>query len=95
MIVERPRQRLVRVERLRLGVALALVSLSDLFLGVDSCMLHMADLCRVPGVGLFGPDSSEGARKCRGGLSFRGASSRHGPREHEPYIFYGSPARAR
>jgi hypothetical protein len=41
-----------------LDVALALVSLSDLFLGVDSCMLHMADICRVPGVGLFGPDPS-------------------------------------
>ena len=41
---------------LPLDVALALVSQSHLFLGVDSCMLHMADLCRVPGVGLFGPD---------------------------------------
>jgi hypothetical protein len=47
--------RLISVRSLPLDVALALVSLSDLFLGVDSCMLHMADLCRVPGVGLFGP----------------------------------------
>lgn len=23
----------------------------DPFLGIDNCMLHMADLCRVPGVG--------------------------------------------
>ena len=28
---------------------------ADLFLGVDSCFLHAADLFRVPGVGLFGP----------------------------------------
>jgi ADP-heptose:LPS heptosyltransferase len=33
----------------------ALVAKSDLFLGVDSCMLHVADFCRVPSVGLFGP----------------------------------------
>ena len=34
-----------------------LVGECDLFLGVDSCMLHAADLYRVPGVGLFGPTS--------------------------------------
>ncbi|WP_189636728.1 glycosyltransferase family 9 protein [Rhizobium phaseoli] len=33
----------------------ALVAKSDLFLGVDSCMLHVADIFRVPSVGLFGP----------------------------------------
>jgi hypothetical protein len=33
----------------------ALVAHADLFLGVDSCMLHAADFYRVPGVGLFGP----------------------------------------
>lgn len=38
-----------------LATAFALVGESDLFLGVDSCMLHAADLFRVPGVGLFGP----------------------------------------
>lgn len=43
---------------LPLDAALALVAQADLFLGVDSCMLHMADLCRVPGVGLFGPADS-------------------------------------
>jgi len=37
--------------------AMALVGEADLFLGVDSCMLHAADLYRVPGVGLFGPTS--------------------------------------
>ena len=39
---------------LPLGAALALTGLADLFLGVDSCMLHSADLYRVPAVGLFG-----------------------------------------
>jgi len=34
-----------------------LVGLSDLFVGVDSSMLHAADLFRVPGVGIFGSTS--------------------------------------
>jgi ADP-heptose:LPS heptosyltransferase len=34
---------------------LALAGEADLFLGVDSCVLHAADLFRVPGVGVFGP----------------------------------------
>lgn len=50
--------RLFTPGNLPLDVALAVVSQSDLFLGVDSCMLHMADLCRIPGVGLFGPGES-------------------------------------
>lgn len=47
-----------------------LVGECDLFLGVDSCMLHAADLYRVPGVGLFGPTSY-----CQWG--FRFSRSRH------------------
>lgn len=47
--------RVHRYLRLPLAVALAVVSEADLFLGVDSCMLHAADLFRVPGVALFGP----------------------------------------
>jgi ADP-heptose:LPS heptosyltransferase len=43
---------------LPLDLSMQLVSVSDLFLGVDSCMLHAADLARVPGVGLFGPTDS-------------------------------------
>jgi hypothetical protein len=35
--------------------AMAVVAASDGFLGVDSFLLHVADLWRVPGVGLFGP----------------------------------------
>ena len=37
-----------------LELVMAMVQHADLFLGVDSCFLHAADLYRVPGVGLFG-----------------------------------------
>jgi ADP-heptose:LPS heptosyltransferase len=40
---------------LPLGSALALVGAANLFAGVDSSLLHAADLYRVAGVGLFGP----------------------------------------
>jgi ADP-heptose:LPS heptosyltransferase len=40
---------------LPLDVSLALLRDCDLFLGVDSCHLHAADLFGVPGVALFGP----------------------------------------
>jgi len=35
------------------------VAESDLFVGVDSCMLHVADMARIPGVGLFGPTNAK------------------------------------
>jgi ADP-heptose:LPS heptosyltransferase len=38
-----------------LELTLALMRYVDLFLGVDSCFLHAADLYRIPGVALFGP----------------------------------------
>jgi hypothetical protein len=38
-----------------LELTLAMMRHVDLFLGVDSCFLHAADLFRVPGVALFGP----------------------------------------
>ena len=38
-----------------LEVVLAILRRTDLFLGIDSCFLHAADLFRLPGVGLFGP----------------------------------------
>ena len=41
-----------------LNDALCLVHHSDCFLGIDSCMLHAADLGHVPSVGLFGPTSA-------------------------------------
>lgn len=39
---------------LPLAILLALVARADLFVGVDSSMLHAADFFRVPSVGLFG-----------------------------------------
>lgn len=42
---------------LPLAAAITLTGMADLFLGVDSCMLHAADLYGVPGVGLFGASS--------------------------------------
>jgi Glycosyltransferase family 9 (heptosyltransferase) len=47
--------RVVPVVGLPLPTAFALVGTCDLFVGIDSCMLHASDLYRVPGVGLFGP----------------------------------------
>ena len=40
---------------LPLASSCCLVAESDFFIGIDSCMLHVADMARVPGVGLFGP----------------------------------------
>jgi ADP-heptose:LPS heptosyltransferase len=48
-------RRIVSCIGVPLGVSMGLVGAADLFLGVDSSMLHAADLFRVPGVGLFGP----------------------------------------
>jgi len=46
-----------RIRRIdeHLELTLALMRHVDLFLGIDSCFLHAADLFRVPGVALFGP----------------------------------------
>ena len=46
--------RVVRIDD-HLELTLALMRYVDLFLGVDSCFLHAADLFRTPGVALFGP----------------------------------------
>jgi ADP-heptose:LPS heptosyltransferase len=48
-------ERVISCLGLPLAETVALVGQADLFVGVDSCMLHAADLFRVPGVGLFGP----------------------------------------
>jgi hypothetical protein len=34
------------------------VAVSDLFFGIDSSFMHVADLCRVPSVALFGPTTA-------------------------------------
>jgi ADP-heptose:LPS heptosyltransferase len=49
------KDRIIQSPHLPLPYALSMVGESDLFLGVNSCMLHAADLFRVPGVGLFEP----------------------------------------
>jgi ADP-heptose:LPS heptosyltransferase len=53
--VGRERDRVSPHLGLPLDLAMGLVANADLFVGIDSSMLHAADLARVPGVGLFGP----------------------------------------
>jgi ADP-heptose:LPS heptosyltransferase len=48
-----------RVVRTSLLDAMALTASADFFVGVDSCMLHVADLCSIPGLALFGPTMPE------------------------------------
>src|SRR5260370_30021949 len=50
-------QRIVSCYNLPLPYAMSLVGVADLFIGVDSSMLHVADLFLVPGRGLFGTSS--------------------------------------
>jgi ADP-heptose:LPS heptosyltransferase len=50
--------RVIPCAGLPLSVAIGLLQWGNLFIGVDSCFLHAADLFRVPGVGLFGPTNS-------------------------------------
>lgn len=40
-----------------LELAMAILKHADVFLGIDSCFLHAADLFRIPAIGLFGPTS--------------------------------------
>ena len=47
--------RVIPAAGLPMRYALAVVARSQLFLGIDSCFLHAADLFRIPGVALFGP----------------------------------------
>ena len=47
--------RVVDCAGLPLAVSLALTAHADLFFGVDSCALHVADFARVPCVAIFGP----------------------------------------
>jgi ADP-heptose:LPS heptosyltransferase len=49
-----PSDRVFRVD-MPLDACFAVLRECDLFLGIDSCHIHAADLFRVPGVGLFGP----------------------------------------
>ncbi|CDO89665.1 hypothetical protein AWC29_23075 [Mycobacterium triplex] len=56
--VGRERGRVLSHLGLPLDLSMSMVANADLFLGIDSCMLHAADLARIPGVGLFGPTRS-------------------------------------
>lgn len=60
-----------------LAHSLALVGQADLFLGVDSCMLHAADFYRIPGVGLFAPPPDAEGYSSVAGFGFRFARHRH------------------
>jgi ADP-heptose:LPS heptosyltransferase len=68
MEMARHRER-VRAMKVHFELALAIMKRVDLYLGVDSCFLHAADLFRLPGVGLFGPSNcgSWGFRLSPGG----------------------------
>jgi ADP-heptose:LPS heptosyltransferase len=68
--VGRERDRVFPHLGLPLDLAIGLVASADLFVGVDSSMLHAADLAGVPGVGLFG-------RTRPGQWGFRFAPNRH------------------
>ena len=68
------RDRVIPATGMPLTHAMAIVSRSRFFLGVDSCFLHAADLFRVPGLALFGPTEPHE-------FGFRFAPSRHVKRD--------------
>ena len=45
--------RVISLVNMRLEDSMYLVSRADTFAGIDSCMLHVADLCMVPSIGIF------------------------------------------
>lgn len=53
MDIEINSHRFIPVFGFKIEFISALISLSDLFLGIDSCFLHYADLCKIPGVALI------------------------------------------
>jgi len=53
------RERVIPCQGLPLAASFSLVASADLFVGVDSAMLHVADMCRIPSVGIFGFSSPE------------------------------------
>jgi ADP-heptose:LPS heptosyltransferase len=42
-----------------LSLTAALLAKIDFFLGIDSCLLHLADLFRIPCIGLYGPSNDK------------------------------------
>lgn len=51
--------RVLRCHQISLPVQLELLKQANAFVGVDSCMLHAADLYKLPSVGLFGPSDRQ------------------------------------
>jgi hypothetical protein len=49
------RDRIYNLCGLSLDLTFGIIGISDIFIGIDSCMLHVADLYRIPCVGIFGP----------------------------------------
>jgi ADP-heptose:LPS heptosyltransferase len=45
--------RVIPLEGLHLEASMCVVANSHLFVGIDSCMLHVADACHIPGLGIF------------------------------------------
>lgn len=45
--------RLISMIGLPLAISISLVSKSDFFIGVDSCMLHIADIFKIPSIAIF------------------------------------------
>ncbi len=50
-----PEERVISWPNPSLASSMCMVAQASIFLGVDSCFLHAADLLRIPAVGLFGP----------------------------------------
>jgi hypothetical protein len=48
-------ERIIRLENGGIPMTSIFVSLCDAFVGIDSYFLHVADLSRVPSIGIFGP----------------------------------------
>ncbi len=53
LVFEIKNDRVYDFTRLPFEISIALINLCDVFIGVDSCLLHAADLLNIPGVGLF------------------------------------------
>jgi hypothetical protein len=68
--------RVIQCDQVQLETSFCLLSQADLFFGVDSSMLHAADLLRTPGVGVFGPTlASEFGFRLAAGISLQGEAS--------------------
>ena len=47
--------RILQLNSTDFDVSWQLLNLSNYFIGVDSCFLHIADINKIPSIGLFGP----------------------------------------